>query len=522
MTAQNAGKTALVTGAAVGIGKGIAFTLASRGYDLAISYYTEEGEAEEVSRTIKRDYGRACFAIQGDLTKADTPARLVEEAVRELGALHVLVNNAGLTIMGRITDFKPADLDYLLFLNFRAPLLMMQAASRHMIERQIPGSIVNITSTRGERAYPGDAGYGGTKAALARASQSAALDLAPYGIRVNCVAPGATMSREGAERNEFYHALGRKIPLGRMGSTRDIGETVAWLVSEQAAYITGTTIRVDGGLILPGMPEDIRPEAGYGWGSLPGMWNKRSHDMEKLTIRDVKTILTAPEGINLVVVKIETSEPGLYGLGCATFTQRYLTVANAVEQYLKPFLIGKDAHRIEDLWQTAMVSSYWRNGPVLNNALSGVDMALWDIKGKAAGLPVYQLLGGKCREAAAVYRHADGRDVQEVEDNVRKYMEQGLRFIRRQMGGYGGRGTLARPPENALPGAYYDPDAYARSVPGCLTIFEIKSALSRSRCTMFTSGSRRSKRCGWRSNWSLTGYFFWKIRSRRSSSIGSG
>ncbi|UUZ93626.1 SDR family oxidoreductase [Paenibacillus sp. P25] len=247
MTAQNAGKTALVTGAAVGIGKGIAFTLASRGYDLAISYYTEEGEAEEVSRTIKRDYGRACFAIQGDLTKADTPARLVEEAVRELGALHVLVNNAGLTIMGRITDFKPADLDYLLFLNFRAPLLMMQAASRHMIERQIPGSIVNITSTRGERAYPGDAGYGGTKAALARASQSAALDLAPYGIRVNCVAPGATMSREGAERNEFYHALGRKIPLGRMGSTRDIGETVAWLVSEQAAYITGTTIRVDGG-----------------------------------------------------------------------------------------------------------------------------------------------------------------------------------------------------------------------------------------------------------------------------------
>lgn len=266
MTAQNAEKTALITGAAVGIGKGIAFTLASRGYDLAISYYTEREEAMEVSRTIERDFGRVCCTVQGDLTNGDTPARLVETAARELGGLNVLVNNAGLTIMGSITEFKPSDLDYMLFLNFRAPLLMMQATAKHMIERQIHGSIVNITSTRGERAYPGDSGYGGTKAALGRASQSAALDLAPYGIRVNCVAPGATASREGADRNEFYHALGRKIPLGRMGSTRDIGETVAWLVSEEAAYITGSTIRVDGGLILPGMPEDIHKEAGYGWG----------------------------------------------------------------------------------------------------------------------------------------------------------------------------------------------------------------------------------------------------------------
>ncbi len=187
--------------------------------------------------------------------------------------------------------------------------------------------------------------------------------------------------------------------------------------------------------------------------------------MPSLTIRDVKTILTAPDGINLVVVKVETNEPGLYGLGCATFTQRYLSVHSAVEHYLKPFLIGKDPRRIEDIWQSAMVSSYWRNGPVLNNALSGVDMALWDIKGKLAGMPVYELMGGKCREAAAVYRHADGRDVQEVEENVRAYMEQGYRYIRCQMGGYGGRNQTMHSPENALPGAYYDPDAYARSVP---------------------------------------------------------
>lgn len=187
--------------------------------------------------------------------------------------------------------------------------------------------------------------------------------------------------------------------------------------------------------------------------------------MANIAIRDVRTILTAPSYSRLVVVKVETTEPGLYGLGCATFTQRHLAVRAAVEDFVKPFLIGKDPQRIEDIWQSAWVNSYWRNGPVLNNALSGVDMALWDIKGKLAGMPVYQLWGGKCREAAAVYRHADGKDEIEVEEKVRAYMEQGYHYIRCQMGGYGGKFSIRQKPENALPGAYFDPDAYARSVP---------------------------------------------------------
>ncbi|HTK08790.1 MAG TPA: enolase C-terminal domain-like protein [Ktedonobacteraceae bacterium] len=187
--------------------------------------------------------------------------------------------------------------------------------------------------------------------------------------------------------------------------------------------------------------------------------------MAVITIRDVHTILTAPDATRLVVVKIETSEPGLYGIGCATFTQRHTAVRTAVEDFLKPFLLGKDVERIEDLWQTMYVNPYWRNGPVLNNAISGVDMALWDIKGKLARMPVYQLLGGKCREGAAVYRHADGRTPAEVVERVQALQEQGYHHIRCQLSGYGGAKPLRPAPENALPGNYFDPDAYARSIP---------------------------------------------------------
>lgn len=165
-----------------------------------------------------------------------------------------------------------------------------------------------------------------------------------------------------------------------------------------------------------------------------------------LKITDVKTILTAPAGIRLVVVKVTTNEPGLYGLGCATFTQRARVVASAVDRYLKPFLLGKDPLRIEDVWQSSFVSSYWRNGPVLGNALSGVDVALWDILGKRAGLPLYQLLGGKCRTAVPTYRHASGGDFAGVERQVQSYLEQGYRHVRvhvsvPEVAAYGAGGT---------------------------------------------------------------------------------
>src|SRR4026209_2888559 len=159
-----------------------------------------------------------------------------------------------------------------------------------------------------------------------------------------------------------------------------------------------------------------------------------------MKITNVKPILTAPDGIALVIVKVETDQPGLYGVGCATFTQRPTLVAKAVEEYLAPLLKGRDPANVEDLWHMMYVNSYWRNGPVLNNAISGVDEALWDIKGKVDKLPVYGLVGGKCRGGAMVYRHADGREPKEVLDNVLKYQAEGALAVRLQMGGYGGRG----------------------------------------------------------------------------------
>lgn len=201
---------------------------------------------------------------------------------------------------------------------------------------------------------------------------------------------------------------------------------------------------------------------------VPAPWEP-APGMPGLRITNVKVICTAPDGIRLVVVKVETSEPGLYGLGCGTFTQRPLAVVAAIEHYLKPFVIGRDPNDIEDIYQAAFVSSYWRSGPVLNNALSGIDMALWDIKGKLAKMPVYQLLGGRCRTSASLYAHASGRDFAEVEDAARRYIEQGYRYVRCQVAvpGYSTYGThsLNRSRRHNLVQEPWEPTAYCRLVP---------------------------------------------------------
>ncbi|MDA0194500.1 MAG: starvation-sensing protein RspA [Bacteroidetes bacterium] len=170
---------------------------------------------------------------------------------------------------------------------------------------------------------------------------------------------------------------------------------------------------------------------------MPTFTPPRNFSDDDVKITKVKAVATSPHGIELIMVKIETNQPGLYGYGCATFRQRAHAVIVAIDEYLDDFCRGKSVNNIEDIWQTAYVSSYWRNGPVLNNALSGLDQALWDIKGKMAGMPVYELLGGKCRFAVDTYTHASGPTPEAVLESAQGFRERGWRHIRIQLGGYG-------------------------------------------------------------------------------------
>ena len=267
-------KKAIVTGASRGIGKGIAMCLAAEGYDLAISYASKKEEAEKVAEQIRETYHTRCLIYQAALQDKGAGKALFDRAVADLGGLDLLVNNAGLTIFESLQEIKEETLDLLINLDFKNYILMMREAANYMIASGTKGNIINITSSRGEQSYPEDGLYGGLKAGLNRAICSFALDVSQYGIRINNVAPGAIRIRTREELIEggnvamadFWDELGNRIALGRSGLPEDIGHAVAFLASDKASYITGTTLRVDGGLILPGMPEMITE------GLKPGEW----------------------------------------------------------------------------------------------------------------------------------------------------------------------------------------------------------------------------------------------------------
>ncbi len=287
-------KKALVTGGSRGIGKGIVLALAAEGYDVAISYARKADEAEVLAKQVKEGYGRECYCFQAALDIQGTSHELFEKAVSALGGLDLLVNNAGQTICEPIFGVTDEGMDHLINLDFRSFIMMMRDATKYMIKHKIKGSIVNITSSRGERAYPECGVYCGLKAALNHAIKAFALDVSSYGIRINNVAPGATRIRtkeelfampkgentdyfwrdEFADKSkpigaDFWDELGEAIPLGRAGLPEDIANAVVFLSSEKASYITGITLRVDGGLIIPGMPEGFAGQGGLasgGWG----------------------------------------------------------------------------------------------------------------------------------------------------------------------------------------------------------------------------------------------------------------
>ena len=198
---------------------------------------------------------------------------------------------------------------------------------------------------------------------------------------------------------------------------------------------------------------------------------RRTAGLPPLTIKDAKIITTTAGGrYRWVFLKIITSEPGLYGIGSANNNYETRAVIAALENHLKPWLIGKDPDRVEDLWQSAQMKTYWRNGPVNNNVLAAMDMALWDIKGKRAGMPVYDLLGGKAHDAVAVYDHQGGRTKEACLESLQKSLGNGYRHVRIQFGdGYGGGGFIPAGEGNRAEGGYqgpgFDEEQYVDTIP---------------------------------------------------------
>jgi NAD(P)-dependent dehydrogenase (short-subunit alcohol dehydrogenase family) len=242
-----ADRVALVTGANTGIGLAIAERLLADGY--ALGYATVDGRAhhEGPYRALRERYGEGRIHwVKGDLSDPEVPARVVEETVAALGRLDALVNNAGLSTAKPFLELTADDFDLTFALDVRGSFLAAQAAARHMRDRGGGGSIVNITSVHEHVPRPDFSVYAAAKAALGMLSRGLALELAEHRIRVNSVAPGVIAT----PRNEAdAERLDPQVPLGRPGRPEEVAGLVAWLCSDEAAYVTGSSYVIDGGMI---------------------------------------------------------------------------------------------------------------------------------------------------------------------------------------------------------------------------------------------------------------------------------
>lgn len=243
------GKVALVTGGSRGIGRAVALKLAENGADVAINYAGNTAAAEEVKAAIEK-LGRKAMLVQGSVADTDGVQALVNQVVKELGRLDILINNAGITRDGLLMRMKEADWDAVLETNLKGVFNCSKAVMRTMM-KQKSGRIVNMASVVGEMGNAGQANYAAAKAGVIGFTKSLAKEVASRGITVNAVAPGFIATDMTKVLTDDQKAeMARSIPLGRAGQPEDVANAVLFLVSDEAAYITGQVLNVDGGMVM--------------------------------------------------------------------------------------------------------------------------------------------------------------------------------------------------------------------------------------------------------------------------------
>ena len=243
-------KVILITGASTGIGRAIAIETARQGANVVVNYIGKADAAQEVVREIENDHGTA-LAIEADVSKSDQVQHMISQAVSHLGRVDVLVNNAGIEKESPFLDKPESEFDAVIGVNLKGPFLCTQAAARDMAKRK-KGTIINISSVHEDLPFPGYSAYCAAKGGLRMLCRDLALELAPHGINIVNVAPGAIdtpINKRTLSNPEKKLALKREIPLGRVGEPQEVAKLVCYLASDDAAYITGTTVVIDGGLM---------------------------------------------------------------------------------------------------------------------------------------------------------------------------------------------------------------------------------------------------------------------------------